>query len=254
MDQQYLRSLAALKNTFLSGNEAQVLAEAILEQHPSRHLTLLDVGTGPGRSLIETVGRLRESGLTVDATAVDIFLSSDAADRLKAHDIVPLQIDFGEFASSVKFDVILATQSLYYFADLQGILQRMCELLDGTGFLCLTLWNEQCILRRIATEVFGGEASMSLSPRRVLEYLEKNQGFRRLSSRGVVGPVAISEWIESENVLTAAAIVLSRRLTPEVRQDEIERLRRIVEKLGRTENRSNSIICAYREDGNIADR
>jgi SAM-dependent methyltransferase len=254
MDEWYLRSLAALKDTFLGGNESQVLAEAILECHSNQHLTLLDIGTGTGRSLIEIVGRLRDNGLSVDATAVDIFFSPDAADRLKTRDILPLQIDFGEFASAAKFDVILATQSLYYFADLHGSLGRMCELLSATGLLCLTLWNEQCILRKVAIEVFGGEASMVLSPRLVLEYLEKNQRFRRLSSRAVVGPVAINQWIASEDVLRGAAIVLSRRLAPEVQQDEIERLRTVVEKLGSIENRSNSIIFAYREDGNIADR
>jgi len=90
MDEGYLRSLAALKDTFLNGNESQVLAEAILEHHSNQQLTLLDVGTGTGRSLIEIVGRLRNAGLSVNATAVDIFLSSDAADRLKAHDIALL--------------------------------------------------------------------------------------------------------------------------------------------------------------------
>jgi SAM-dependent methyltransferase len=254
MDEWYLRSLAALKDTFLSGNESQVLAEGILAHHSNQHLTLLDIGTGAGRSLTEIVGRLRDSGLSVDATAIDVFLSSDAADRLKAHDIVPLQIDFREFASAGKFDVILATQSLHYFGDLHETLDRMCGLLNATGLLCLTLWNEQCILRKIATEVFGGEASMFLSPRLVVEYLEKNQRFRSLSNRAVVGPVAINQWIESEDVLKGAAIVLSRRQAPEVHQDELEHLRAVVKQLGRIENRSNSIIFAYREDGNIADR
>lgn len=254
MDQQYLRSLAALKSTFLSGNEARVLAEAILEHHPNRRLTLLDVGTGTGRSLIEIVELLETSGITVDATAVDIFLSPDAADRLRARNIVPLQIDFGEYEPGKKIDVIIATQSLYYFLDLQRTLDRMCEMLNDDGLLCVTLWNDQCILRKIAADVFGGEASMSLSPRIVLEHLEKDPRFCRLSSRAVIGAVAINQWIESEDTLRGAALVLSRRLCPEVRLEEIERLRTVVQKLGRTETRSNSIIFAHREGSDIAHR
>jgi hypothetical protein len=45
MDEWYLRSLAALKDTFLGGNESQVLAEAILEHHRNQHMTLLDIYT-----------------------------------------------------------------------------------------------------------------------------------------------------------------------------------------------------------------
>lgn len=245
MNPAYLHQLTILKSTFLSGNESQQLAASIIARVTTPSISLLDVGTGLGRGLVDLVDTLRTAGVEVHALALDPYIPPDVADTLRANRIDSTETAFEAFDTTTRFDVITVTQSIYYLRDQAASLNRLCELLADNGLLCVTLWSDKCIFRDIASATFNDPDSPPISASDIVALLSADPQISTVSASDVTGEVAVRRWLDSDDVLFAVASVLSRRSTPPSRL-ALERFKNVVNALGDIEIRCNRVILAVR--------
>lgn len=250
MNAQYLAALEVLKSTFSSGNEAEVILDAVVGSPLPTSLTLLDIGTGLGRSLMDLVSGLRRSGYEVRATAIDVFFSDEVSTRLREHGIEIQEFDFLQYSPSEPFNLITATQSLYYLKPLQAAIDRMCAFAAVPGLLAITVWSDDCVLRRVSKAAFAGSADV-LSVADVCQLLQNKDAITHLRLVETSGPVATHQWLASRATVQAIASILSRQAAASAGPTAIEHLERIARELRPTESRKNTVIFGYANPQNV---
>jgi SAM-dependent methyltransferase len=142
--------LQVLRQAFGSTSETPLLIEIIREHFVRRaHITMLDVGIGDGASARKVMTGLRRHGVRVSLTGVDPHIPASAY-RLrwpcKPH-LVALHL--ASYRQEKTYDVVNATQSLYYLGDECEALKRLVSLVSPGGILTITIWADGCTLKRV---------------------------------------------------------------------------------------------------------
>jgi hypothetical protein len=153
MDQLYIDSLRVLREAFGPNSETSQLAEIIRSHFCTRtDVAMLDVGIGDGSSARKVTGSLVGSGIRVQLTGVDPYIPEDAF--ATAWPVTP-ELRVGRLEDldiKVLYDVVNATQSLYYLGELGLALKRLVSLLDPSGLLTITVWDDGCTLKKLHDE------------------------------------------------------------------------------------------------------
>jgi hypothetical protein len=246
MTPEYIRDLAVLKSSFLPGNEADVITLKLVEQLLGPDLSIIDVGTGAGRALIRITHNLRSVGHVVDATAIDVFFRPSVISNLAAEGITARELDFMRYQASEPANIITAIQSLYYF-DVRLAIRHMFKQLRTHGIVAIVLWDDDCVLRRVAAENLDGRGSL-LSVDTVLSALHCDGLFSLIANEIVSSPVFLSRWLESPDHIQSIANVLSRQAAPSLNRIDLTRFTASVRSLGDIQERRNRVIIARRKE------
>jgi SAM-dependent methyltransferase len=147
----YLESLASIKATFRGGKDKHVVSDAIVRRFPGRtDIRVLDVGVGDGSYIAKVSGLARVAGLQLQVLGIDPLLT----ERKKlGQSIECLPVSLEEFPISQEYDVIHARHSLYYSADLDLALMKLCSGVRQGGMIVASLWSSRCDLYRLHREI-----------------------------------------------------------------------------------------------------
>ncbi len=209
MDTRYLEDLSLLKNTFDSGNEVTAILTAITNHSVPSDLCLLDVGIGEGNAILKVVRRLSEIGYVAHLTGVDLHISPQLREAAPSLSSL-LQLDYLKYCPSAPFDVVIATQSLYYLDDIKHSLPLLLHHTAPSGVLILTVWSNRCVLFDLYSRFVcskNGPAICSEFVARELHRLDSSASIELVRS---VGTVNIGKWRESDAIRIAAYRILSR--------------------------------------------
>lgn len=243
MDESYVNGLSVLKWSFLGTSETPTLVE-IIARAGFRHspFTILDVGTGDGRSLVKIVESLEARGLNPLATGVDQFTPQIDAIR-GIHAGARVVADFSNWECQQRFDVVLSRQSLYHFSDVEGAVRRMASFVSEDGILIIVAWSKKCALRQLALDIFGASEGVGLDSEQVASVVT-SIGLD-VTYKEFTGPIYPQAWLEEPGALESVLRVIARsnsqfRLT----QGDIDIARDRLASLPGMLERSNGIIVA----------
>jgi SAM-dependent methyltransferase len=242
MDSSYLSQLEKIKGTF-EGSEQSLVVDLVASSFEKRSLSILDVGSGSGESILKKAADLDAVGYSIELTMLDLFPPSLPRDC--RYPVTVEIMPFEEYCAAERFDVVNSTQSIYYFEDLAGTLEKMFRLVAENGLLMLTLWSESCILHKIYRAVFNQDKIEVVTAESIIPYLQSIAGPENVGVSYFDGKVDIGSWLESEDLLIAAATVVSRRGSAEhLLPNEISDFRSYLESLNDSEVRRNAVIMA----------
>jgi len=159
MELDFHTDLNTLKATFDSSDEAAIYLDAITAHLPVSAIDLLDVGVGVGMSTMTLVHALYSKGYSVGLTMVDPAVPDTRKETLRLNGNL-CETDLEHFAPVKPFDVVTATQVLYYLylGDPRSALRRLVALpRSGGGLLALTTWTENCVLFDLYNRVFRSD-------------------------------------------------------------------------------------------------
>ena len=194
---------------------------------------MLDVGIGDGEftgkiiaALSPGVGELQITGVDPDTQNIDRARTRFPDGRL-------FNASLNEFVArdwnlNPKFDVVLASHSLYYLGEPSDALWKLMSLVRPGGTLLISLWSQQCDLHRLAHEV-APSAKNSISVESVTTQLRGLAGLPGAGSwelsQGVwEGGVDFRDWVLTPLALQAANHFFSRSILPPGRLDQARQL------------------------------
>jgi len=211
VDETYTNDLLRLKAAFKGISETPILARIIEQAAVSGSVRILDVGTGTGVSIQKVCDCLCKAGITSIVTGIDLFLPPESF-RINDARIFFLQGDFNTFTTDETYDVVNATQMLYYFPRLKETLLRMIRLVRPGGILAATVWCSDCILYQVHKTFF-----ISASSGPVLDEAAVQRHFSELQKGGQAnieffsGPIDLNNFLEDEASIQSFLNIVSRQ-------------------------------------------
>jgi len=210
MELDFHTDLNTLKATFDSSDEAAIYLDAITAHLPVSAIDLLDVGVGVGMSTMTLVHALYSKGYSVGLTMVDPAVPDTRKETLRLNGNL-CETDLEHFAPVKPFDVVTATQVLYYLylGDPRSALRRLVALpRSGGGLLALTTWTENCVLFDLYNRVFRSDRPC-FTAEEAQSLLAEITGRVPTMVRSA-GVVRTSIWKDDEDVCRASYRVISR--------------------------------------------
>lgn len=243
MDSEYHHDLELIKESFRGTSETPLLADLILASTATIKPSILDVGIGSGTQMSKIGISLLESGVNARITGVDLFLPISVSNDPR-FPIDYISCDFMSLDLSTKFDVVNATQSLYYFDDPQATLGKMLDSVIPGGNMFVTTWTSQCILYRIYQEFFGIPEKFIVTDEYTIAIL-KNIGKSGLVKRYLFdGEIDLELILRSDSNLKAFLHILSRKCGPgaDCGIETLSRVRDYLRNMPRVVQRQNAIV------------
>jgi SAM-dependent methyltransferase len=209
----------------------------------SGRVSILDVGIGTGQSILKICDYLGEKGITASVTGVDVFLPPSS---IRAEDprIQMVQGDFDSEPIPGLFDVVNATQSLYYFPSPADTLTKMLRMARPGGLLTTTVWQSGCILRRTNQELFADSAE-PVDDLGVLAILARLIPDQRIHVEAFEGEFSCDAMLDDEQLLRAFLHIVSRK--NEFRDYDVTTLahaKAFLQSVGAGAKRKNAVIWA----------
>lgn len=240
MNRRYHAHLRLLKRVFDPGDESSAITMGICSRYRPQPLRILDVGVGEGKSSLRVVDALNKQGYDVSFTGLDLYIPPQTLRTVdeKTNWIVGDFCDFAALAGS--FDVVIATQSLYYLGEARDALSALAAHGEVDGITVVTVWTSRCILYRIHKEIFP-ETRITFAEELVdLVGPSDLHPPTLLESKGEIG---ISDLLASESACRAAYEVLAR-MGPSATLDEgrYSDFRQFLGTLPAVETRENGTI------------
>lgn len=242
MDDCYAQNLGKLKGSFLGTNEQPELLDVVRGHFDVGVLKVLDVGTGGGQSIGKLAEAARTYGLDMEVTGIDVLLPP--TDELVQNPQVALvQCPLHDFRPGQVYDLVNASQSVYYLGDPRASLRQMLSLVRPGGLLTVTVWQESCVLNRIHRHVFGETMAASLTANFVAAELQAIAPASDTRIRAIEGRVDLASWSSSEDLLQAAVRVISRSPSPTMlTSEQVVDLRSHLSTLPAIEKRHNGLV------------
>lgn len=209
MDDNYHLNLQTLTRSFLGTNEHTAIADAIASHFATGPVRILDIGTGTGHSIRKIAALLEQRGIQPEVIGLDIFLPEGISIPTVSSHVTLIQCSFEQFLSPDSFDVVSVTQSLYYLGGLRASLSRMLSFVGPGGILLAVAWTKNCVLHRIYDFMGLGRAE-SVTSELVAEELKAIDATLKIDIRLIEGKVDLRSWIDDDDLLRAAAHILSR--------------------------------------------
>lgn len=209
MENRYIADLSLLKSTFDRKNEANIIAEAIARHFTSGNLSILDVGIGEGRAIIEVAEYLTVQGYDVELTGIDLHISNKLR-KQAPNNFNLIEKDFFTYAEINKFCVVITTQTLFYLGDVVTALHKLVKHLSTNGCLIITLWTSRCSLFHFHQCIKGSENAITTCAETVtsdLRVINPNATIELVRS---VGKIKIEQWRDSDRICRAAYNILAR--------------------------------------------
>lgn len=209
MDTRYLEDLRLLKSTFDSGNEVTAILTAITNHSVPSDLCLLDVGIGEGNAILKVVSHLSERGYVARLTGVDLHISPQLRAAAPSFSSL-LQLDYLKYCPSAPFDVVIATQSLYYLGDIKHSLPLLLHHTATSGVLIITVWSNRCVLFDLHSRFACSKVGLAICSESVASELHRLDSSATIALVRSAGTVNIGKWRESDASRLAAYRILSR--------------------------------------------
>jgi SAM-dependent methyltransferase len=240
MDSAYHESLQLVKGSFRGTSETPILVELIASSITSTIAKILDVGIGTGEQMSKVSTLLSERGISALITGIDVFVRQTDG----PHGTINfLEGDFATKELPDKYDVVNATQSLYYFHDLDAVLKKMIGLLTSPGTLTLTVWTKECLLNQLYQKFFKESDSEAATDRTVVAALSSLVDPKCIEVRYFDGEIDLNAILHSDSTLQAFLHILSRRgSVRECDKETIQQARNYIAALGNIGRRKNAII------------
>lgn len=240
----YLEALKLFKSSLLGGTEVGIIAETVNKHFSTKEfLSWLDVGIGDGYSLTKILKGIKPT-CTLEITGVDpVLTTSDEAEKAFP-DAELVAIDFEEYVTDQKFDVVNVRQSLYYLEDKELSLKKALSLVAPGGQLIVTNWAEQDIFCRLHTLLFP-HSKENITGEEIIKILRRNSPGEEIEVTRFEGTVDITSWRESEEMAEAALTIISREAitSGEMQKNRLTEFRNILASLNGIEPRINLVIC-----------
>jgi len=207
----YTKSLNSLKNTFLGGSERNIWIKAISDHFPQKRLRFLDIGTGDGKSLEKTINHLHyQRRYEIELAAIDPLL--DGLKRVSATfpSAKIVHSTFENYESDLRFDIVNATQSVYYIINKLQALQKMIQYTQSRGLIIITLCSRECILSKLHYDVMGLNSDLWVNAEDIYELLKKQNGIENVQIEFFQGEVDLTSWKTSREILEMAYEIIAR--------------------------------------------
>jgi SAM-dependent methyltransferase len=245
MDSQFQDGLRALKASFCGRSETPLLAREIASRAASSAISILDVGTGDGQSIIKVAGLLSECGIHSSVTGLDQCIPSGASTIADTFTYQPLQGDFHAFESPQLYDVVNATQCLYYFSSPRDALRKMLDLTKPGGLTTVTLWADNCALLEIA-QFLGRWSGARLFTADHVVTLAHSLGLCDVVQVAFSGPVSIAQWLESDALPHILTVVARASAPLRLSSEQIGTISTFLRSLGPCATRRNEVLVLRR--------
>jgi len=156
-----------------------------------------------------------------------------------------LGITFEEFDEQAHYDLVIATQSLYYLKDKIASLKKIISLVSPRGFICITLWSKNCTLRKIFESIQN--TTNDITAEEVYSTMVGMEGLRDVRINYFEGGVALDKWKATNNSLKGIFRIISRLgNVPENQLPEISIMKKCLNKYKNLELRINGVVTAVR--------
>ncbi|MFC3993349.1 class I SAM-dependent methyltransferase [Actinoplanes siamensis] len=145
-----MATLDALRRAFGPASETPLLVD-IMAKHFGRPgtISMLDVGIGNGVSARKVAEGLSRNGIHVELTGIDPYLPPSAYQLNWPRKPHLAASGLASFDPGSTYDVVNATQCLYYLGDESAALRKLASLVSPGGILTITVWDDGCTLKKI---------------------------------------------------------------------------------------------------------
>ena len=156
----FLDDLELMKSSFGGANEAQICADAIRNRFGPSSLTMIDVGSGRGKSTIEMVLYLRGFGFEIRPMFIEP--SASPLDRETFLEYGGFfEGGFEEYECKGQHDVVKSTQSIYYLGEPESALRGLMSCVASGGLLLVTSWSERCVFYRLYERLYRNVSAVT---------------------------------------------------------------------------------------------
>jgi len=122
---------------------AKVISQEILKMIPiAREQTAMEFGCGTGLLSFCLQPYFRHITL-VDSSEGMISVVRDKILKMGIENMIPICLDFVHDRLEQKFDVIYSLLALHHVRDIDGILGKLSEMVNPSGFLCIADLDEE---------------------------------------------------------------------------------------------------------------
>lgn len=246
----YFEALQLVKSSFLDGSEKGIVVDRIINHFKGGSLRLLDVGIGDGRYVGKIVSDLGRAKLSCSVVGVDPLPASERVVAKLYPDFRVISKRFEDFQTDEKFDMVIATHSLYYVTQVNDCIKRMVGFTKDGGLTIFVLWSDQCTLFKIYRQykercnINGGNGFVTAEKAR--SSLESMVGVESIDVDSFNGRLLLSHWKSLPGILESACMVFSRdaalRTDHQINREHTENLRVILNQFQEVEPRVNGVI------------
>ncbi|GCE14948.1 class I SAM-dependent methyltransferase [Tengunoibacter tsumagoiensis] len=205
----YDNALDVLKQSF-SGSECELWVDEVRNHFIPQPLRILDIGIGTGESIQKRLLQLSWNGYSADLHGLDPNLCVETVTRHVYDDAHLYKTRFEEATFSQTFDVVNASQSIYYMQNIPAMLRKMTQLVQPGGMVTITLWSQHCSLYQLQRTVFGAGATL-VTAEQVAEQLVQQHLLRDVKLVSCKGQLNLSRLRASEQGLDAILTIISRK-------------------------------------------
>lgn len=241
---EYYDALRTFKESFSGDSERELVARAIAQTQVASssddRLKLLDVGASDCRNtrkILESTPWGLSGFRLVTIDPDDEALAKTPAEITRWRHF-PSQFQELEPDELPTVDVILFSQSLYYFEAPVETLERAMRFLRPRGRIVIAMWDDGCDLRTVANRL----APNLRPPVSGSELFNSAEHIGSCQWHGTwMGGVNFADWRDSQVIASAAVDILSpRKLLLGLPSDE--RIRRALNGLGSSGIRKNVVF------------
>lgn len=244
----YNSALDCLKQSFLGSSEKEVWVKGVCSRVSSMRMSILDVGIGTGDSIRKRVAELLERGYDIDLVGVDPQAPTRSFDFALPVPVESFRIPFEKFVSNRFFDVVNATQSLYYLDDWRASISKMLGLTKIGGVAAITIWSERCVLCDLHKAIIP-EGHSVITGELIQEWMEDSGITQNIQVLEHEGLVDTRLWLQSSETLEAAARVISRTsINAPVSSEVLTALEYELRRISGMSKRINKVIFASPKD------
>lgn len=240
MDEEYMKGLEELKESFQGKSETCHLANIISTFiNGKRNISILDIGTGNAKSLNNLSTILSRNSHSLTVTAIDLYKPTNLP-------VFPTNVNFKflvkdiiKYSSEYKYDIVTATQSIYYF---DNFLNEILNHIKKGGLIAITVWSENCILRKIAEISLGGRNNITkITAECVSEGLDRLTG-EACNVYQFKGLINIHSWLSSEEKFRRIISIITRGRVTKTNKYDYDSARKFIISSDPIQVRCNGIV------------
>lgn len=242
----YSEMLHLLKESFMGDSERDIWVEEICKHFPNRILSIFDVGVGSGESMSKRLLLFQERGYDIYLTGVDPNLSRTQQGFIEG--VAPgaelIVVRFEDYVPTRTFDVVNATQSIYYLENPVEALRKMINMTNTGGLIVITLWSESCVLYQMHNTIFGSNTRVATAES-IYDLLLSSNGLHNIRMIKFNGRVYLDQWKSRPDLLNAAVKIIARKpLDPQMLQFASSQLVKDLNTRPPAATRTNMVILA----------